>query len=197
MKHRILINAAACVVSTFAIAAWAQIPVSEGPKMPPPAASAVIIDGNKNAIGSLSVYEGGHGLLLRAVASDLAPGWHGFHFHQKGTCEDAGFKASGDHFMPHAAEHGVLAGGPHAGDLPNIFVAADGTAHVDVISHGLKLHGDTGLLDSDGAAIVIHAGPDDYQSQPSGAAGERVACGVLKPEPHVHAEPGEKTQSKE
>lgn len=182
MKHKVIFNTTLILASALSLAAWAQAPAPAASPLPLPAASAtaLLVNAKQEEIGQLQIFEGKHGALVRLNATHLTPGWHGFHFHQKGQCDDAGFKASGDHFSGHAAGHGVLTNGPHVGDLPNVYVNADGEAHVDAIAYGLVLKGDDGLLDKDGTAIILHAKADDYQSQPSGAAGDRIACGVVK-----------------
>jgi superoxide dismutase, Cu-Zn family len=138
-----------------------------------------------NAIGAVTVTGAPHGVLLRVEARDLTPGWHGMHFHEKGDCSDAMFKNAGAHV--HAATpvvHGFLnADANDAGDLPNLFVAADGTATVELYSTLVGLDSSGGrpaLLDADGSALVIHADPDDYKSQPIGGAGARIACAVIR-----------------
>ena len=130
--------------------------------------------------GSALFRPGPKGLVLRIQASGLEPGWHGVHLHGTGSCDAAdGFKSAGDH-AGHAegTAHGLLnPGGPEAGDLPNIFAAADGTAKAEFYLSGATLDS---LLDADGTALIIHAGEDDHTSQPIGGAGIRVSCGVVK-----------------
>jgi Cu-Zn family superoxide dismutase len=90
------------------------------------------------------------------------------------------FTSAGGHFAPGGTKHGLMAPmGPHAGDLPNAYVAADGTLQLEVLAKGVNLTGDNALLDADGAAIVVHATADDYMTDPAGNAGGRIACGVL------------------
>lgn len=136
--------------------------------------------------GSIQVTDAPKGVLLRVEAKGLTPGWHGMHFHDKGSCEAPKFTSAGPHV--HATTpvvHGLLNSNANDdGDLPNIFVAADGTATVELYSSLVALNTSKerpALLDSDGSALVIHAHPDDYQSQPIGGAGDRVACAVIKP----------------
>lgn len=138
-----------------------------------------------NVIGTVTVTGAPHGVILRVQARDLSPGWHGMHFHEKGDCSDAAFKSAGAHVHAETpVVHGFLnADANDSGDLPNIFVAANGTAEVELYSSLVTLHGSDGrpaLLDKDGSALVIHADPDDYKSQPIGGAGARVACAVIR-----------------
>jgi Cu-Zn family superoxide dismutase len=108
------------------------------------------------------------------------PGTHGIHLHMTGTC-DAPFTTAGAHWNPTARQHGLQnAAGPHLGDLPNIEVGADSSANVQVSATGGTLRGADGLLDADGAAIIVHATADDNKTDPSGNSGARIACGVVK-----------------
>jgi Cu-Zn family superoxide dismutase len=137
------------------------------------------------AIGTVTLTDAPTGVLLHIEASGLAPGWHGIHFHEKGDCSDAGFKLSGGHVHTMTPSvHGLL--NPQAtdqGDLPNVHAGADGRVMAELFSPLVALHGGTpraNLLDADGSAIIIHASPDDYSTQPIGGAGARVACAVVK-----------------
>jgi Cu-Zn family superoxide dismutase len=138
------------------------------------------------SIGSAVLTDAPTGVLLRVEVKGLTPGWHGMHFHEKGDCSDAKFMNSGGHIqMPGMkTPHGLLsAGGPDRGDLPNLFVQADGTAKTEVFTTTVSLKGAGGrpaLLDADGSALIIHANADDQTTQPIGGAGPRVACGVIR-----------------
>ena len=104
---------------------------------------------------------------------------HGFHIHQKGDCSAADASSAGDHFNPTAQPHGRIGDAPHhLGDQLNLHSDAGGNATVDAHFSGVSLG--TGK-DNDvmGRALVVHADPDDYTSQPAGNAGKRVACGVI------------------
>lgn len=129
-------------------------------------------------VGHATIAQGPRGALFHAELSGLNPGWHSFHVHETGSCED-GFDAAGGHFAPDGNGHGLMAeDGAHAGDLPNIHVAADGTAMAEFYSTRLSVAGDlAALMDDDGSAIVIHESADTYQSD--AGAGARVACGVI------------------
>ena len=133
----------------------------------------------KGAGGNLTLTAAPKGVLVHIEASGLAPGWHAVHFHEKADCSDAGFKLSGGHVHGAAALlHGLL--NPAAtdqGDLPNLYAGADGQAKAEFFTTALTL---AILLDADGSALVIHARPDDFASQPIGGAGERVACAAIR-----------------
>jgi superoxide dismutase, Cu-Zn family len=116
-------------------------------------------------------------VLIAVDLHDLKPGTHAIHLHETGKCEGPAFKTAGGHFNPAKKQHGFMtAEGPHAGDLPNIDVGADGKAKAEFIAGDATL---ADLQDADGSALVIHAKNDDYKSQPAGDAGDRVACGVI------------------
>ncbi len=135
-------------------------------------------------MGSATLTEAPHGLVLRVTAKGLTPGWHGLHFHEKADCSSADFKSAGGHMhhdMP--VQHGLLnPAANETGDLPNLYAAADGTAMAEVFTPSVSLStvDRAPLLDADGSALVIHASPDDHSSQPIGGAGARVACAVIK-----------------
>lgn len=131
--------------------------------------------------GTVRLIDTPNGLLLELDLKGLPEGIHAFHFHETGDCEGE-FHSAGGHFNPKDKKHGIKAAeGMHDGDLPNIHVRADGTVRVDVFAPQLHLaNGPHPLLDEDGAAIIIHAGADDYISDPTGDAGARLACGVVR-----------------
>lgn len=108
-------------------------------------------------------------------------GEHGIHIHTTGACTPD-FAAAGSHFNPTAAQHGMdNPNGPHAGDLPNIEIDADGNGSYEATTTLVTLTaGDNALFDSDGSALVIHANPDDMVTDPSGDSGDRIACGVIE-----------------
>ena len=130
--------------------------------------------------GTATLTSTGDGVFISAQLRNLPEGLHGMHVHQVGRCEPP-FESAGGHFNPGAREHGFLnPQGEHAGDLPNITVRSDGTAAADHHASGLRLEGGANaLLDGDGSALVVHAGVDDYRTDPSGNSGPRIACGVV------------------
>lgn len=145
------------------------------------------ISGPAGVSGTASLREGPGGVLVELSITGASPGWHGVHFHEKGDCSDPKFQSAGGHINHAGAKrpHGLLSPqGPDFGDLPNIFVGADGVGHAQLYSPLVSLTGAGGrpaLLDADGSAIVVHAKADDQASQPIGGAGDRIACGAVRP----------------
>lgn len=147
----------------------------------PPQARAELINAQGERVGEVRFKEGPQGLFMNVQITKLPPGEHAIHVHTVGQCALPNFTSAGGHFNPEGKKHGYLADeGRHAGDLPNLVVCGDGTARVDLFLPHLSLTGQNALLDQDGSAIVIHAGADDYVSNPAGNAGDRIACGVVK-----------------
>ena len=143
-----------------------------------------IIHANGSNIGEISIKnlgKGGEGVDLNVSVKNLTPGTHAMHFHEFGRCDGPDYKSAGGHFNPEDVAHGKVEDGPHAGDMMNIEIAEDGTGRFQVTNTKVNFIG-TGandMIDADGTALIIHAGADDYKSQPSGAAGPRVACAVI------------------
>lgn len=159
--------------------ASAQQPAPDGAQ-----ASARMMNQQGEEIGTVTFSQTKSGMLrLMVEISDLPPGPHGFHIHEAGACE-GDFESAGGHYAGAGDPgHGVEAeDGPHAGDFPNVHAGADGVLKVEFFSADLSLAEDaeTPLIDDDGSAVMIHSGPDDYTSQPSGEAGDRIACGVIE-----------------
>jgi len=144
-------------------------------------AQADILDATGKSIGKATLTEQKQGVKIRLKVSGLAPGKHGYHIHETGTCTPPDFKSAGGHFNPFQKQHGMEnPQGRHAGDLPNLEVKQDGSAKVTFVASEATLkEGPNSLLKEGGTAIVIHADPDDNKSDPAGNAGARVACGVI------------------
>jgi Cu-Zn family superoxide dismutase len=147
----------------------------------PATASATINDAMGKTVGTATLRETNSGVLIKADLTGAPPGTHAIHVHTTGKCDAPMFMTAGGHFAPGMTKHGLLApGGPHAGDLPNIYVPADGKLSVELLEPNVTLaSGPRSLLDADGSAIVLHATADDYMTDPAGNAGARIACGVV------------------
>lgn len=117
------------------------------------------------------------GVRVMAEISGLSPGPHGFHVHEFGDCRDAHGDSAGDHYNPTNSPHGAPdAQQRHVGDLGNIVADEKGVAALDIVDSLLTLEGTHSII---GRSVVVHAGEDDYKTQPHGGAGARVACGVI------------------
>jgi superoxide dismutase, Cu-Zn family len=147
-------------------------------------AEAELIDRNGNRTGVVTLMQTPfHGVLLRIEAWGLEPGSRAIHIHETGRCDPPEFTSAGGHFNPGDRAHGVLhADGLHAGDLLNLQVPESG--RVETERHAphvtLEAGAPNSLVGGDGTAVVIHVSGDDYISQPTGDAGDRVACGVIR-----------------
>lgn len=146
-------------------------------------ASARLVDGSGATIGWARFVEDDAGRLHVNVQVDgLTAGRHGIHLHAIGSCVGPAFTSAGGHHNPLGARHGLdNPAGAHAGDLPNLEVNIVGRGRIQAVSDRATLSlGSTTLLDGDGSAIIIHAGPDDQMTDPTGNSGARVACGVIE-----------------
>ncbi|WP_413733501.1 superoxide dismutase[Cu-Zn] [Sodalis sp. RH21] len=158
--------------------AWAQ-------PQPVVHTSSLLATDGKEA-GKITLTEAAKGVILRVEATGLREGWHAVHFHEKGSCDVKDkFKEAGGHVhtaMP--VVHGLLNSDANdQGDLTNIYAGADGKANAEIYSTLVSVNPGSSrpaLLDGDGSTVIIHANADDYQSQPIGGAGDRVACAVIK-----------------
>ena len=143
--------------------------------------AATLRDSGGRTIGHATVSEMHGGLHVRIDASGMVQGRYGAHLHAVGRCDGPAFESAGGHWNPARRQHGMLnPQGHHAGDLPNLEIGADGRGRIDLHLPSAALRGISGALDADGTAVVIHAGPDDYRTDPSGNSGARIACGVLR-----------------
>jgi Cu-Zn family superoxide dismutase len=158
-----------------------------------PLVETTLVDRDGKEIGSVSIEPVQQGVRLALHAEGLSPGPHAVHFHEYGVCEPPDFKSAGDHYNPHEARHGMPDSDEqmeeldhHVGDMLNQEVDDQEVLDTVMVNHTATLaEGPNALLDADGTALVIHAKVDDYESQPSGAAGDRVACAVIGRATHV------------
>ncbi len=141
-------------------------------------AAGAIIDGSGTEIGMIRIVDRPSGITTILIeARGFEAGVQGVHLHETGACEGPDFASAGGHIAGDA-EHGVeAAGGPHPGDLPNVHIQDDGVIAVEYFTDRITV---ADLLDADGSAFIIHSDADDYESQPSGAAGDRLACAVIE-----------------
>src|SRR5688500_8048187 len=132
------------------------------------------------ASGQLKLMPMSGGVHVTGTVGGLKPnGTHGFHIHEKGDCSAVDASSAGGHFNPAVKPHGRMTTPQHhAGDNDNLVADAEGVATVNAHFSGVVLGGG-GANDVVGKAVVVHADPDDYTSQPAGNAGSRIACGVI------------------
>ncbi|MCR6498804.1 superoxide dismutase family protein [Shinella sp. CPCC 101442] len=145
-------------------------------------AEANFTDVKGKETGRAHLSAGNDGVLFEVEISGLEPRkWMALHIHETGNCDDhaEGHKAAGGHFNPDKRAHGfVAATGPHAGDLPNQYVAEDGVMRAQIYSTMVRL--DDAERGIRGRALIVHAGSDDYRTDPAGGAGDRIACAVIE-----------------
>jgi superoxide dismutase, Cu-Zn family len=164
------IGGAAAIVFALSLPAAGQI------------ATAPLKGADGKDVGSVNLTQTSQGVLLNVSVKGLPPGEHAFHVHAVGKCEPP-FTSAGGHFNPAGKKHGMLSPeGQHAGDMPNLHVPQSGDLTVEVLNVNITLEKGkpNSVFDADGSAVVIHAGTDDYKTDPTGEAGGRIACGVIR-----------------
>lgn len=167
---RLMLTAAALGLTLSAAALAERKPVPE-------IATAILRTADGKEVGRATAREVKQGLRLTIDARGLSVGEHGAHIHTIGKCDAPDFASAGGHWNPLGTQHGSMnPAGPHGGDLPNLLIGKDGHGTLGAVIPKGTL---AGLLDADGAAMVVHAGRDDLMTDPSGNSGGRVACGVF------------------
>ena len=133
------------------------------------------------SVGTARFTQAGNVVRILVEANGLPPGAHGVHVHSVGKCDPPDFASAGPHFNPTSKQHGALnSQGSHAGDLPNLTVTSEGSGRMETTTEALSLEsGPTSVWDADGSAVIVHANPDDFKTDPTGNSGARIACGVL------------------
>ena len=175
-RHPYSFAIALLATGVMAAPAWADLTVPM---------SLVNADGVSKEVGTVTIAESPHGLVFTPDLNGLKPGIHGFHVHEKPSCDPAekdgkpvAAGGAGDHYDPEKrGQHGFPWGEGHLGDLPPIYVDSSGRASNPVLAPRLKT-----LSDVSGRALMVHAGGDNHSDspKPSGGGGERVVCGVIK-----------------
>ncbi|MBA3676469.1 MAG: superoxide dismutase family protein [Sphingosinicella sp.] len=157
----------------------------DGEPAVPPAPYAASAD-LRNAAGlqtaTATATQVGNDIRVRVEGVNLPMGAHGVHVHMVGLCTAPGFESAGGHWNPTGHKHGKdNPAGMHKGDLPNILIGTDGRGTLEyTIPNGMVAGANSAMLDGDGAALVVHANPDDHRTDPSGNSGGRIACGILR-----------------
>lgn len=143
--------------------------------------TATLSFANGQPAGTARLLSNGERLSVAVTVNGMEAGPKGFHLHTTGACRAPDFTSAGGHLNPYNRTHGTQsAGGSHLGDLPNLQVNASGTASVTVDLSDAPASALEEIFDTDGTAVVVHAGADDYRSDPAGDAGSRIACGVMR-----------------
>jgi len=167
--HNILAVTSGLIIAS-AFSASAQKPVTVS-----------LSDAQGKSIGTAMLSPASQGVSIKLNVMNLTPGDHAIHVHTVAKCEGPAFTSAGPHLNPDMKHHGLQnPDGPHAGDMPNFTVAADGTSKATVVAPGVTMGDDPhSVFTGGGTALVIHAKADDMKSDPAGAAGDRIACGVI------------------
>lgn len=168
------------ILSALALAGCANMGKAPAAKLPVPDAHAELTDARGADRGRVDVFKDAGGLRLELVARGFGAGTYGMHVHAVGQCTAPDFASAGPHWNPTGAQHGRdNPMGAHHGDLPNLVIEPNTIGRATLQLVGSRLTGEGGVIDADGAAFVIHAGPDDMKTDPSGNSGGRIACGVI------------------
>jgi Cu-Zn family superoxide dismutase len=171
MRNRILIAGLA-----VGLLAWAAVRAADAPAE---AKATIEPKSGSTVTGTATFTETGKGVKVVVHVEKAPPGTHGLHIHEKGDCSDPEAKSAGGHFNPTSMNHaGPMDKERHAGDLGNIEVKADGTGHLEITTTMLTVKpGPNSVV---GKAVVFHEKADDFKTQPTGNAGGRLGCGVVR-----------------
>ena len=168
--------------------------VANASATPGASARATIIDARGSDIGYATLEQTATGVLIYVKVSGLTPGPHGLHIHDHAVCEPGDrFLSAKGHVGKADGAHGFRnPAGPEAGDLPNLFVGADGEGRGEFFTDLVSFDGSRGLalFDEDGSSLLIHENADDHLTQPIGGAGSRIACGIIRYDRSSHGQHG-------
>jgi Cu-Zn family superoxide dismutase len=129
--------------------------------------------------GTVEFRQRGGSVEVVASVTGLAPNReHGFHVHEKGDCSSGDGNSAGGHFNPDNQPHGPQSGPHHAGDMPSLRADASGNARATFTLDGVTIA--DGAKSLVGRGLIVHKDPDDYTTQPTGNAGARLACAVIR-----------------
>lgn len=144
-------------------------------------ANALLRDTNRQDVGTVSLLQTPAGVLLKLSLKGMPPGEHAFHIHAVGKCEPPSFDSAG----PHNTHHGIMVGAGHAGDMPNLHIPPSASLEVELVATAITIDSvkPNSVFHPDGTAVVIHSGKDDYRTDPTGNAGNRIACAVISQDP--------------
>lgn len=146
--------------------------------------TADLVDTQNASMGAAVLQAGSSGSFLALSLGNMKAGTYGMHIHEAGKCEAPDFKTAGGHWNPAGKQHGLKNPlGSHSGDLPNLLVDLAGGVARNIDLKDLTQTDVEKMMDTDGAALVIHAGPDDDVTDPSGNSGGRIICGVFRKTP--------------
>ena len=185
MKRRLifcLALAAACLLLAASIVAQAAPASQPSAKAAMKSAGAVLEAKSGSKLTGKAVFteEAGGKIMLKVEIEGIAPGTHAVHIHEKGDCSAADGASAGGHWNPTAEAHGKWGTSPyHRGDIGNIEVGADGKGSITLTTDAWAIGAGT-PNDIIGKAIIVHANADDFKTQPTGNAGGRIGCGVIK-----------------
>lgn len=164
--------------ASLAAAALLAACSSMAPKGPQATATLAPTQGS-TAAGSATFEQQGDAVVVAVRLGGLKPNAeHGFHVHEKGDCSSGDGMSAGGHFNPGGKPHGPPNAEHHAGDMPALKADANGAVQTSFRLTGVSLG--TGSADLVGRGLIVHAGPDDYTTQPTGNSGARIACGVIR-----------------